>query len=292
VHSTLHRLPSQGAASDEDSEEEDDDIEINLVAAPGGAETTPQFKSWYGYTKSANKYVRPGLEKASPAVTGTDGAGGEDEDENFDEQGYATLTDAGASEAWQSPAGQKAVSPTPAAAAALAAAFAVPSGASSCAAGGGGGDDFDAAAKQASAIASVSAAAPSLKGFCAIPADGGAATGFALDVREVPDELLAAVALPGPGRFVRTAFDTNLAGLDHRPWRDLGPPLPAAPLPGPDGGAPVPSGLPPRAPGSEAFFNFGLDELVWTVYARRQREARLALSRCAACAPEEDGVKG
>ena len=76
--------------SDSDDEGDDDGLVVVLNSVPAAAPATPAFQSRYGYTPSTNKYIRPGLESATPGEDGkTAGEGGGEGDE-FGE-GVATL---------------------------------------------------------------------------------------------------------------------------------------------------------------------------------------------------------
>ncbi len=86
-----------------------------------------------------------------------------------------------------------------------------------------------------------------------------------VDIRAVPGELLLDARLPAAGKFVRSAFDQNLDGLDHRPWRDLKAKAEAKPVKteGEEEGSAAAAG--DRPAGMDAYFNYGLDENSWVV---------------------------
>jgi hypothetical protein len=83
------------------------------------------------------------------------------------------------------------------------------------------------------------------------------------------------VKLPAAGKWVRAAFDHNLDGLSGaKPWRKAPKPAP----PGDVAAAPAATLAADAAAQAVAdsrlpeFFNYGLTEAAWVVYARRQRE--------------------
>ena len=45
---------------------------------------------------------------------------------------------------------------------------------------------------------------------------------YIINVGEITASVLKLVRLPAPRRYVRTSFDQNLAGLDHKPWHNPG----------------------------------------------------------------------
>ena len=136
-------------------------------------------------------------------MPGAEGEDDEEEDEAFDDQ-YATL-DAAADGVWQSPVAAPAPS-APAPAAEAAGAAPAPGPGSSATAGAAavedpgalGDGDPDPAARR---LRTLSARAPSVKGFPAFPATLADA-GF-VDLRSVPEELVQGALFPAAGACAR-----------------------------------------------------------------------------------------
>jgi len=231
--------PNADSDEDESDESEDDEeLDVNLEAAPASVElATPQFKSRYGYTPSANKYVRPGLEQTPTSATTTPvggAAGGDGDEEEEDEEledSYATFTTtATEGDAWQSPTVGS--GPGTSAWPSSSTAGANESQGADYNGGGVGGKESgaeeqavqDPAAAKAFALKTLSDVAPREGGVRCLPATADPAVLSVVDVRELPPESLVSVRLPGgggAGRVVRTSFDLNLDGLEAKPWRSL-----------------------------------------------------------------------
>ena len=229
--------------------------------------------------------MRPGLEQKAPdlAPDGGDQAGDDDEeeDEAFDvgtDATYATLTaDSDAPDAWQSPmAGTKSNSGGGA------------EGSSSSAVAGDGRENtndsgasvLDAATSAKVALQGLSDAAPRAHGVQSLPPSAHAAAA-PIDVASLPPDLLSGLKLPAAGKWVRTAYDHNLDGLSgEKPWR---PPASAAAAAAAAAVATTSSSQAVQAAARAQaesrlpeFFNYGLTEAAWVVYARKQREVILS----------------
>ena len=216
----------------------DEEIEVNLNVAEVSA---IKFESRFAYTSSANKWVREELERLVD----------EEEEDELDEReeidgakstSYPTVRRSFNGEAQLERASVTSLS-SPVASSSM---------------------DFrrdgGSSAAPQSHMEVLSSEASDLGGFRALPLGDEA---YIINVGEIPASALKLVRLPAPGRYVRTSFDQNLAGLDHKPWHN------------------------PGAVQSE-YFNYGLDEATFSHYARRQRELRIALSRFTLM-PAEDG---
>ena len=215
----------------------DEEIEVNLNVAEVSA---IKFESRFAYTSSANKWVREELERLVD----------EEEEDELDEReeidgakstSYPTVRRSCTGEAQLERASVTSLS-SPAASLSM-----------------GFRRDGGSSAAPQSHMEVLPGEASDL-GLRALPLGDEA---YIINVGEITASVLKLVRLPAPRRYVRTSFDQNLAGLDHKPWHN------------------------PGAVQSE-YFNYGLDEATFSHYARRQRELRIALSRFTLM-PAEDG---
>lgn len=225
--------------------------------------------------------MRPGLEQKAPDLASSGQAGDEDEeeDEAFDEDAtYATLSAAAdAPDAWQSPVagvGSK-----------LGGSVEGSLSATGAGNGSGGVDEsgtavLDAATTATRALQELSDAAPRAHGVRSLPPSAHAAA-VPIDVASIPPELLAqagAKPLPPTGKWVRTAYDHNLDGLTgDKPWRPPARAAASAASPTATSQAMDAAAQAQALNRLPEFFNYGLTEAAWVVYARKQREVSFSL---------------
>ena len=215
----------------------EDEVEVNLNVRSA---TAAKFESRFAYIASANKWIRDELVRQIPAAEGGESSGADIQEIHAGTE-YPTLpTEVDAQQHFSTQYNQIA--------------------SETARRRQEGRVEKETAAAFHCGLKELADMAPVRKNFKALPVGRIA---FIVDVRDIPADVLKMTRLPAPGKYVRTSFDQNLAGLDQKPWS-----LPGAP--------------------TEDYFNYGLDEDCFLHYARRQRELRVALSKYALM-PAEDG---